>query len=45
MDKIYPRKLNLIERLYLKAKMPNLKKFMEESKNERINSNKTITNN
>ena len=45
MDKIYPRKLNLVERIYLKLQMPNLKKFMEESKYERINSNKAIANN
>lgn len=45
MKKIYPRKINLIEKIYLKTKMPNLKKFMEESKRERINSNKTIANN
>ena len=45
MKRLYPRKLNLIERIYLRLQMPNLKKFMEESRNERINSNKAIANN
>lgn len=47
MKDIYPKKINLYTRTLLKRQMPNLKKFIKESKNERkrINSCKTITNN